>query len=329
VIAITIDLEAWYHVPVITGSPFARYGTVDQFFQSWTGRYDYLTRPTLKVLDLLDEFGITATFFVVADIIGHYPGLVQAIAARGHEIACHGLHHECKIHPKTKQPTMSRGEFLRRTARAKDVLQQTTGHEVIGYRAPAAYIGGWMLPALQELGFLYDSSVAANSFYNKTDSRPLVVGTCPYRPAHGRLTPSRDGNGIVELPWPFFKMGLTFPTAGGPMLRLLGAHYLRLGLEQSRRRGHTLLYFHPIDLSREAFPSCGFHWRRPFYWSVRGTPVENRIRWLLRKYASLTGTCSDILHEVAATQVQHLANKPGEPFRPHTRVAVERAEGDT
>ena len=36
-----------------------------------------------------------------------YPGLVELIVERGHEIGCHGLHHACKINPKTKEPLMS------------------------------------------------------------------------------------------------------------------------------------------------------------------------------------------------------------------------------
>jgi peptidoglycan/xylan/chitin deacetylase (PgdA/CDA1 family) len=62
--------------------------------EKWNGRYDYLSlrKPTRSVLDLLDEYEVTATFFVVADVVDHYPGLVESIAERGHEIGCHGLH---------------------------------------------------------------------------------------------------------------------------------------------------------------------------------------------------------------------------------------------
>jgi len=43
---------------------------------------------------MLDEYNIKATFFVVADVVEHffYPGLVEEIVERGHEIGCHGLH---------------------------------------------------------------------------------------------------------------------------------------------------------------------------------------------------------------------------------------------
>jgi peptidoglycan/xylan/chitin deacetylase (PgdA/CDA1 family) len=69
------------------------------FIEKWNGRYGYLSlrKPTRRVLDMLDEYDINATFFVVADVVEHYPGLVESIAERGHEIGCHGLHHACKI----------------------------------------------------------------------------------------------------------------------------------------------------------------------------------------------------------------------------------------
>ena len=60
-LSITIDIEDWYHIPSVTGSPFSVYRDVDEFFDKWKGRrYDYLSlrKPTRRVLDLLDEFDI-------------------------------------------------------------------------------------------------------------------------------------------------------------------------------------------------------------------------------------------------------------------------------
>jgi len=71
--SITVDLEDWYHIPSVCGSPFAVYRNVDEFFEKWDGKYDFLTEPTKRVLDLLDEFKVTATFFAVADIVENYP----------------------------------------------------------------------------------------------------------------------------------------------------------------------------------------------------------------------------------------------------------------
>ena len=73
---------------------------------------------------MLDEFDINATFFVVADVVEHYPGLVESIVERGHEIGSHGLHHACKVDPKTKEPLMSVKEFEERTLKAKEMLEK-------------------------------------------------------------------------------------------------------------------------------------------------------------------------------------------------------------
>lgn len=293
-LAITVDIEDWYHIPSVTGSPFSKYRDVDEFFSKWEGRYDYLTVPTLRVLDLLDEFKIRVTFFVVADVIEHYPGLVEKIASKGHEIACHGLHHMCKINTKTKQPMMSQSEFEEKTRRAKSMLESASGQKIVGYRAPNAYIAGWMLDSLEKLGFRYDSSVAVNSFYNKSDSKLKGVDTRPYYPGRGSLDQGNEKRGILELPWPYFKAGPGFPTGGGPLLRFFGARYIMLGLTQSMKRGDTLFYFHPIDISDDAFPS-GFSAKRPFYWAVKGNKVENDIRKMLDRNAEVTCTCAEVI----------------------------------
>ena len=47
-----------------------------------------------RILDLLASAGIRATFFIPAWVADHYVDAVRAIAAGGHEIACHGDRHE-------------------------------------------------------------------------------------------------------------------------------------------------------------------------------------------------------------------------------------------
>jgi peptidoglycan/xylan/chitin deacetylase (PgdA/CDA1 family) len=73
----------------------------------WTGRDPaYAKRPILmsqgaygwkvgtgRVLDLLDRYGIKATFFVPGLIIDQREGLMEEILKRGHEIAHHSYSH--------------------------------------------------------------------------------------------------------------------------------------------------------------------------------------------------------------------------------------------
>ena len=278
-LSVTVDLEDWYHIPSVCGSSFSAYKDVNEFFENWNGRYDYLSEPTGRILDLLDEFNVTATFFIVADIAEHYPGLIESICARGHEIGCHGAHHACKIDPKTKEPLMTIEEFETNTLDAKKTLEKISGKEVIGYRAPNAIVTGQMLKSLGKIGFKYDSSVCVNSLYNKTDSSLKGVSSVPYHPAVGSLEPAGNGN-FVEFPWAFYNVGIKIPTSGGPMLRFLGARIILKGLKQSLKRGHTVFYFHPIDISNEKFPHVGKG--RPFYWVIKGDIVEKRIRYSLK-----------------------------------------------
>jgi peptidoglycan-N-acetylglucosamine deacetylase len=296
VLAVTVDIEDWYHLPPITGAPSSKFQDVPTFFSKWRSRYDYLSEPTTKVLDLLQELDIKATFFIVADVVDHYPGLVGNIAGRGHEIACHGLHHACKIDPKTKQPLMTKTEFKERTVEAKKVLETASGHEVIGYRAPNAYISGWMVDILEEIGFKYDASVSVNSFYNKSDSQLKGVDTRPYYPARGSLDLGSTRRDILEIPWPYFNFMAKFPTGGGPVLRLLGARYTMLGLRQSLKRGDTTFYFHPIDISRENFPLNSSLIQRLF-WMTKGNVVKERVEWILSNVRGTVATCSQLIRK--------------------------------
>lgn len=298
ILAVAVDVEDWYHFLSVTGSSFSEYGSVGNFFRRFKGRYDYLTGPTRRVLDFLDELGIHATFFVVADVTDHYPGLIERIGEHGHEIACHGLHHMCIIDPKTGKPVISQQKFEMRMGEAKRKLEKITGEEVVGFRAPNAYISGWMLDSLERVGYQYDSSVCINSLYNKADVKPNLVTTKPYFPQRGSLEVGKEER-ILEIPWPYWNVGgIKFPVAGGPFLRFFGSRYIMAGLNQSLIRGDAVFYFHPLDISGEIFPAR-FSLRRPFYWSVKGRCIERRIRHILTRMKATGGTCREIWKKTA------------------------------
>ena len=295
-VALTVDIEDWYHLPSITGAPSSKFKDVPAFFNKWNGRYDYLSEPTYKILTLLKEFDTKTTFFIVADVVEHYPGLVEKIVENGHEIACHGLHHACKINPKTKEPLMSKDEFKQRTLQAKEILEKVSSQKVIGYRAPNAYIAGWMLDILEDIGFKYDSSVSVNSIYNKSDSPLDGVDTKPYYPIKGGLEPGNVKRGIVEIPWPYFKFFIKFPTGGGPVLRFFGARYIMRGLKGSLKRGNTVFYFHPIDISNENFPLSSSLLQK-FFWMIKGDTIERRLKYILTNNALIMEPIGELIKQ--------------------------------
>src|SRR6267154_642795 len=47
-----------------------------------------------RLLELLDERAVRATFFVLGPIAREYPALIRKIADAGHEMGCHGWSHD-------------------------------------------------------------------------------------------------------------------------------------------------------------------------------------------------------------------------------------------
>jgi hypothetical protein len=54
-LAIAVDVENWYHIPSVYGSPFSAYKSVEGFYSTLADRYDYPTEPTHRVLELLNQ----------------------------------------------------------------------------------------------------------------------------------------------------------------------------------------------------------------------------------------------------------------------------------
>ena len=90
-----------------------------------------------------------ATFFILGWIAKRYAHLVKEIHSRGHEIASHGYAHKV-IYNQTP------AEFREDIKSSKAILEELTGNEVLGYRAPTYSITKktlWALKILAEEGY--------------------------------------------------------------------------------------------------------------------------------------------------------------------------------
>lgn len=293
-IALSIDVEDWFHGPSITGSDFSFFSSIDEFFKHWdkTKNYDYLSKPLDQILRIFEEFQVKATFFIVADVIDIFPGKVESIVEKGHEIACHSLHHKICLNTKTKSPFISVSEFEDNTGFAKEKLEKVYGKKIIGYRAPGAYIGDWMLNSLIKLGFEYDSSISSNSIYNKTNFSTKGISSNPY-------WISKNDAQIFEIPWPYFNfLKLRLPTGGGPFFRLFPLWYNKLGIKSSLKRGDTMFYWHPYDLSSVPFPSLASkNSRRKFMFNKTIKNGEQKVKKLLQAFDGQWVTCEEIYRQ--------------------------------
>src|SRR4051812_25838228 len=115
-----------------------------------------------RLLRLLDEFGITATFFVPGLTADRYPETVQTIAAAGHEIGHHSYSHRS---PVDLGRAGERADFERALGALDRVGVTPRGHR------SALWEASWDTPALvAEHGLEYDSTLM-------DDDKPYLLET--------------------------------------------------------------------------------------------------------------------------------------------------------
>lgn len=130
------------------------------------GRYG-IRRGLPRILDLLEERGIRASFFVPGYTAEQHPDAVRDIVRSGHEIGHHGYLHE---RPDTLEPEQERAVL----EKGLEAVERITGVHAVGYRSPSWEITPTTIELLQEFGFLYDSS-------GMGDDRPYVECSGAYR----------------------------------------------------------------------------------------------------------------------------------------------------
>jgi polysaccharide deacetylase family protein (PEP-CTERM system associated) len=262
--ALTFDIEEYFHAEV-----FARALSPED----WPSLASRVVDTTERLLDILDYADVRATFFILGWIADRYPTLVQDIAARGHEIACHGYGHQM-IHRQ------SRLEFAKDLQQAKTAIEDAAGVAVIGYRAPTFSVVRetlWSLEVLWEAGFLYDSSIF-----------PIVHDRygIPDAPRFPHRVSIANGHGIAEFPLSTITvLGRRVPIAGGGYFRLLPYRLTRRFIRRLNAREHqpAIVYLHPWELDVHQ-PKVRVGWLSQLRHSVNTHSTEGKLRRLLADF---------------------------------------------
>ena len=84
---------------------------------------------TPRLLQLLSELGVPATFFLVGQEAERFPGIVRQIAEAGHVVGNHTFEHR-------DARLISLESFLAEVDRAKTLLRELSGQEVDLFRPP-------------------------------------------------------------------------------------------------------------------------------------------------------------------------------------------------
>jgi polysaccharide deacetylase family protein (PEP-CTERM system associated) len=257
--ALTIDVEEYFQVSGFEHLiPRA----------SWGNFESRVERETDRLLGILDEHQVAATFFMLGWTTERHPALVRRIQAAGHELGCHSFAHRLVYQ-------CNREEFREDTRRAKRLVEDLAGAAVIGYRAPSFSITRkslWALEVLAEEGFLYDSSIfpiLRDRYGIPTAPRypfrvPLNGRRCSAlesvesiellsegEPGRNSKFEIRNSNSIVEFPPSTLRLlGLNLPVGGGGYLRLFPQWAFHRAVNQiiNREGKPAILYIHPWEL---------------------------------------------------------------------------------
>lgn len=257
---LSIDVEDYFHVEAFAG-------TVSR--SEWPRFQSRVRHNTERILELLAEFKVPATFFVLGWVAEREPALVRAIADAGHELACHS-------HLHRRVFTLSPEEFREDLRRAKAAIEDAGGMPVYGFRAPTFSIGKnslWALQVLAEEGFAYDSSIfpIRHDLYGMPEAPRFTW-------EHALL----DGRSIVEVPPSTVRIfGTNLGVAGGGYLRHLPMWYTKYGMRRLHREHQPAnVYFHPWEIDPEQ-PRIGAGWKSSLRHYRGLEKTEPRLRRLL------------------------------------------------
>lgn len=140
-----------------------------------------------RILRLLADRGLPATFFIPGHTIETYPDVCRMVVDAGCEVGLHGYAHEMNALQSLDEERSAMGRSL-------ELVETLTGQPPIGYRAPAGDLTNQTIELLLEHGITYDSSLMGDDY-------------APYRVRVGDVLPDESAaewgpeSELIELPW--------------------------------------------------------------------------------------------------------------------------------
>ncbi len=221
---LTFDIEEWFH---LLDNDSTR--TENEWKNYEVRIYENVDR----VLNILEESGARATFFVIGWIAKQYPDIVRKITEK-YEIGSHTLNHQLVWQQTPEQ-------FREDVSSSVKLLEDITGKKVRLFRAPGFSIRqseGWAFDVLSECGIEIDASVfpahhAHGGIPSYGESRPAII--------------EHNGVKIKEFPISFktiLNKHIIF--SGGGYFRLFP--YFLIKKWTKEQTDYLLSYIHPRDL---------------------------------------------------------------------------------
>lgn len=190
------------------------------------------------ILELLEAYNQSATFFCLGKMGIDFPHVIKKIASHGHEIGSHSNAHKWVN-------KMTPSEFREDTVSAINALEDAVGKKVESFRAPAFSIGEsnkWAIEILAECGITNDASIFPGvrdfgGFPSFNEQRPCKI--------------EHKGCVLNEFPIPLYRLpivGKELAYSGGGYFRLLPLAFVKSRMNAS---DYNMCYFHIADLMDE------------------------------------------------------------------------------
>jgi len=229
-----IDFEEWYHPELIKD-----HVKNDQ-------KIPKIFKGVDIILDLLNKHNISATFFVVGEILQHDPELIDKIISNDHEIAFHTMHHDRIDSPN----------FSNKFDDELKEFQKLTNDKSKGFRAPTFSLNeksSFIIKMLEKYNYIYDSSImpAKTSMYGNPNADKK-----PYKITSENLEHNSENGKLWEFPLMVTKLlGKQIPAAGGFYLRTLPLYTIKNAIKNyETEHMPACFYVHSWELTPELMP---------------------------------------------------------------------------
>lgn len=224
---LTLDIEEWYHL---------------EYLKEYKDQIDSDQRFVPQILPFLKKMadeGVYLTAFILEDVAKENPDVVKQIAKMGHEISCHGKHHELVYEVTTE-------EFRKIIGESKHTLEIITGQPIKGYRAPCFSMENDKLDILWNLGFTYDASLIKfkeHKLYN-------VMDMSSFDKLESMIYKKNDK---YEFETPTLDiMGKSIPISGGGYFRLFPLWVMKYFMKKHwEEEDNFIFYIHPFEIVGE------------------------------------------------------------------------------
>jgi len=260
-VLLTVEVEDYFHI--------ARFGNLISR-DRWYRFEARIERNTRRALELIEGYGVKATFFVLGWVADNLPELVREIASRGHEVASLGYDYRTILELRPL-------EFREDVVRAREALEKATGLRVLGHRVPH-YLGPydlWALEIVAEERFAYDSSI--KPIFRRFSSEPWR--RLPHLHAAGTRS-------IWEFPLSAWHCGFSIPIAGAGYFRHLPPRVVRSAVRRwlATHGGPFVMYFRVWELDPEQprILTAPFHERVRHYRNL--DKMADRLRDYFQEY---------------------------------------------